>query len=104
MPAITPPIASKASSALRSRPPARPGRVEPPKTKMPGALTRRIPIIMPGRFLSQPPTATTPSKQCARMVASMLSAISSREISEKRMPAWAMVSPSDTETTGVSCA
>ena len=46
--------------------------------------------------------AISPSQQWARMVASTLSAISSREISENRMPGWAMVSPSETETTGVS--
>ncbi|MNF09238.1 hypothetical protein D3C80_2098560 [compost metagenome] len=62
-----------------------------------------MPIIRPGRFLSQAPMAKMPSHWWPRTEASTLSAMSSREISEKRMPECAIVSPSLTDTTGHSC-
>ena len=40
---------------------------------------RAMAIIAPGMFLSQPPTASTPSMLCAMHAVSMASAITSRE-------------------------
>ncbi len=47
-----------------------------------GMFTRAAPIIMPGTILSQFGMHTTPSKQCARSIVSMESAMISREASE----------------------
>ena len=61
----------------------------------PALNLRMQPIIRPGRFLSQAPMPKIPSHWWPRTVASTLSAISSREISEKRMPECAIDSPSE---------
>ena len=90
-------------SSRPSGPGRRPGSAEPPCTNTLGTLQRTMPIIRPGRFLSQAPMPKMPSHWWPRTEASTLSAISSREISEKRMPECAIVSPSLTDTTGHSC-
>ena len=47
-------------------------------------------------FLSQPPSATNPSKPCAPATVSIESAITSRDTSEKRMPGEPIEIPSET--------
>ena len=47
--------------ALTSRPRHLPGSALPPYMNTAGTLHRTMAIIMPGRFLSQPPKATRPS-------------------------------------------
>ena len=55
---------------------------------------RAIAIIAPGMFLSQPPTASTPSMLCAPHAVSIESAITSRETSEYFMPSVPIEMPS----------
>ena len=52
---------------------------------------------MPGIDLSQPASSTVPSRRSACTTVSTLSAITSRDTSEKCMPAWPIEMPSDTE-------
>ena len=52
---------------------------------------------MPGSDLSQPASRTEPSRRSAIITVSTLSAITSRETSEKCMPSWPIEMPSDTE-------
>ena len=52
---------------------------------------------MPGSDLSQPASSTDPSSRSACITVSTLSAITSRETSEKCMPSWPIEMPSDTE-------
>lgn len=52
---------------------------------------------MPGNDLSQPASSTDPSSRSAIITVSTLSAITSRETSEKCMPSWPIEMPSDTE-------
>ena len=54
-------------------------------------------MSMPGRDLSQPASSTEPSSRSALMTVSTLSAITSRETSEKCIPSWPIEMPSDTE-------
>ena len=51
-------------------------------------------INAPGMFLSQPPTAITPSRLCARHTVSIESAITSRDTSEHFMPSVPIEMPS----------
>ncbi len=51
---------------------------------------------MPGFVLSQAEIATTPSSRCPRATSSMLSAMTSRLISDAFMPSVPMLIPSDT--------
>ena len=60
----------------------RPESMGPPLMTMEGMLSRAAAISMPGTTLSQLGTSTMASKQCAMTMASMLSAMSSREASE----------------------
>ena len=53
-------------------------------------------IAAAGSVLSQPTRMMTPSRLCPRTASSMESAITSREISEARIPAPPIVMPSDT--------
>ncbi len=55
---------------------------------------RAIAIIAPGMFLSQPPTATTPSMLSAPQAVSIESAITSRETSEYFIPSVPIEIPS----------
>ena len=55
---------------------------------------RAIAIMAPGMFLSQPPTATTPSMLSAPQAVSIESAITSRETSEYFMPSVPIEMPS----------
>ena len=57
---------------------------------------RAIAITLPGMFLSQPPTATTPSMRWPLTATSMESAMTSRETSEYFMPSVPMPMPSVT--------
>ncbi len=52
---------------------------------------------MPGSDLSQPASSTEPSRRSACITTSTLSAITSRDTSEKCMPSWPIEMPSDTE-------
>ena len=61
---------------------------------MAGTLARRMPIIPPGMFLSQPPTTSTPSIHCPPTQVSMQSAMTSRETSEYFMPSVPIAMPS----------
>ena len=55
---------------------------------------RAIAIMAPGMFLSQPPTATTPSMLCAPQAVSMESAMTSRDTSEYFIPSVPIEMPS----------
>ena len=57
-------------------------------------FSRAIAIIAPGMFLSQPPTASTPSMLCAPQTVSIESAITSRETSEYFIPSVPIEIPS----------
>ena len=57
---------------------------------------RRIPIIAPGRFLSQPPIASKPSMNWLCVAVSIASAITSRETSEYFIPSVPIEMPSVT--------
>jgi hypothetical protein len=63
---------------------------------MAGMFIRAIAIIAPGMFLSQPPTAITPSMLSACTAVSIESAITSRDTSEYFMPSVPMEIPSET--------
>ncbi len=52
---------------------------------------------MPGSDLSQPASSTEPSRRSAIMTVSTLSAMISRDTSEKCMPSWPIEMPSETE-------
>ena len=52
---------------------------------------------MPGSDLSQPANSTDPSSRSACITVSTLSAITSRDTSEKCMPSWPIEMPSETE-------
>ena len=54
-------------------------------------------IAAPGIVLSQPTRQTRPSNMCEIATSSIESAITSREISEPRMPVEPIVTPSETE-------
>jgi hypothetical protein len=54
-------------------------------------------MSMPGSDLSQPASSTDPSRRSAIMTVSTLSAMTSRETSEKCMPSWPIEMPSLTE-------
>ncbi len=62
----------------------------PPYTKMAGMSIRAIAIMAPGMFLSQPPTASTPSMLWAPQAVSIESAMTSRETSEYFIPSVPM--------------
>ena len=55
---------------------------------------RAMAINAPGMFLSHPPTASTPSSDCAWQTASMESAMTSRETSEYFIPSVPIEMPS----------
>ncbi len=55
---------------------------------------RAMAIIAPGMFLSQPPTATTPSMLSAPQAVSIESAMTSRETSEYFIPSVPIEMPS----------
>ena len=59
--------------------------------------TRAIAIAAPGIVLSQPTMQTRPSNMCEIATSSIESAITSREISDPRMPVEPIVTPSETE-------
>ena len=54
-------------------------------------------MSIPGRDLSQPASSTDPSSRSALITVSTLSAITSRDTSEKCMPSCPIEMPSDTE-------
>ena len=64
--------------------------------KTEGTFSLTIAIMMPGRVLSHPANPTSASYAWPRMVSSVLSAMTSREISEDFMPWWPMAMPSVT--------
>ncbi len=63
-----------------------PASIGPPETKIVGMFTRIAPMNMPGTILSQLGMHTMASKQCASIMVSTLSAISSRDGSENFIP------------------
>ena len=75
---------------------AMPAAMGPPLTNKVGMLTRTAAMSMPGTILSQLGMQTMPSKQCARIMVSTQSAISSREGREYFIPEWPMAMPSST--------
>ena len=72
----------------------------PPLTTIDGMLRRAAAIKRPGTFLSQAATSTNPSKGWAIDIASVLSAINSRETSEYFIPVCPMARPSQTAIAG----
>ena len=54
-------------------------------------------MSMPGSDLSHPASNTDPSRRSALMTVSTLSAITSRDTSEKCIPSWPIEIPSETE-------
>ena len=60
--------------------------IVPPKTWMAGMFSRAAAIIVPGMFLSQPATTTSPSNPSAKETSSMESAMTSRLTSEAFIP------------------
>ena len=73
-----------------------PASIGPPETKIVGMFTRIAPMNMPGTILSQLGMQIMPSKQCASIIVSTQSAISSREGSEYFIPTWPIAMPSST--------
>ena len=97
MPALKAPTPSKTeirSTALPSG--VRPAAIGPPETKIAGMLTRIAAISMPGTILSQLGMQTMASKQCASIIVSTQSAISSRDGREYFIPTCPMAIPSST--------
>ena len=64
---------------------------------------RAIAIIAPGMFLSQPPTASTPSMLCAPHAVSIESAMTSRDTREYFMPSVPIEIPSLTVMVPNTC-
>ncbi len=96
------PTASNASMIVTSRSVpsdifAMPGRIEPAYRNTLARSRRAAAISMPGSDLSQPASSTEPSSRSACITTSTLSAITSRDTSEKCMPSWPIEMPSDTE-------
>ncbi len=86
-PFLTAPIPSYTDEKLTFLPFHLPLSIGPPDTNTDGILTRAAPMSMPGTILSQLGTNTAPSNACAYSMVSTLSAMSSREGREYRMPA-----------------
>jgi hypothetical protein len=63
---------------------------------MPGTFMRSSAIIAPGMFLSQPPTASTPSMNWDCTATSIESAMTSRDTSEYFIPSVPIEMPSVT--------
>ena len=76
---------------------ATPGRIDPAYRKTEARSRRAAAISMPGSDLSQPASRTEPSRRSADITVSTLSAMTSRETSEKCMPSWPIEMPSETE-------
>ena len=67
-------------------PSMRPASMGPPETNTVGIFSLAAAMRRPGTFLSQFGTITRPSKPCARVIASVESAIISRVIREYFIP------------------
>lgn len=96
------PTASKASMMVTSFSVpsvnlALPGMIEPLYKNTEAKSKRAAAISIPGIDLSHPASSTDPSRRSACMTVSTLSAMTSRETSEKCMPSCPMEMPSDTE-------
>ena len=96
------PTASNASMMVTSRSVpsdslARPGRMEPAYRNTAARSRRAAAISIPGRDLSHPARSTEPSRRSACITVSTLSAITSRDTSEKCIPSWPIEMPSETE-------
>ena len=70
--------------------------IDPPYSISDGTFKRASAITVPGMVLSQPDSATTPSKRCPRATSSIESAITSRLINEAFMPSVPIEMPSET--------
>jgi len=77
----------------------RPESIGPPVTTMDGRSSRAAAMSIPGVILSQLVSSTMPSSWWACMMLSTMSAMSSREGSEKRMPLWPIEMPSQIPAT-----
>jgi hypothetical protein len=62
--------------------------IVPPYRKTLGRFNRADAISIPGRLLSHPAIVTMPSKRSACITSSTESAMTSREMSDARMPSW----------------
>ena len=101
-PRASAPTPSKTSMMVRSRstpfrPASLPGSVEPAYRKTLARSSRAAAMSIPGSDLSQPASVTEPSRRSANMTVSTLSAMTSRDTSEARIPSWPMEMPSETE-------
>ena len=74
----------------------RPASIGPPETNTVGMFTRIAAMNMPGTILSQFGMQIMPSKRCASIIVSTLSAISSRDGKENFIPLWPIAMPSST--------
>ena len=101
-PALRAPTASNILDRLVLSPATLPASIGPPETTMEGRFSRTAAITMPGTILSQLGTSTSPSKQCANAIVSVLSAISSRLARLYFMPRCPMAMPSHTPMAGTS--
>src|SRR3954469_22861391 len=97
LPARHAPTASKASMIVTSRPSTCPGMIEPAYRNTDARSSRAAAISIPGSDLSQPARSTDPSSRSAIITVSTLSAMTSRDTSEKCMPSCPMEMPSETE-------
>ncbi len=96
------PTASNASMTVTSRSLpsdilASPGRMEPAYRNTDARSRRAAAISIPGSDLSHPASNTEPSSRSAIITVSTLSAITSRETSEKCIPSCPIEMPSETE-------
>ena len=82
---------------VTSRPSTFPGRVVPAYRKVNARSSRAAAISIPGSDLSQPASSTPPSSRSAPKTVSTLSAITSRDTSEKCIPSCPIEMPSETE-------
>ena len=96
VPELNAPTDSNTDTICRSLPLWRPGLMVPPYTRIAGMFMRITPINAPGRFLSQPPMARTPSMNWLCTAVSMASAMTSRDTSEYFMPSVPIEMPSVT--------
>ena len=100
LPALNAPTASDMEEKLVFAPSTEPASIGPPLTKTVGMFILAAAIRSPGTFLSQFGTMTSASNPCAKAIASVESAISSRVTSEYFMPVCPMAIPSQTAIAG----
>ncbi len=102
MPAFLAPKASNIFDRLTSSPFTQPAIIGPPEQTTAGTSILTAAIIIPGTILSQFGMSTSPSKQCAIVIVSTLSAISSLLARLYFIPACPIAIPSQTPIEGNS--